>query len=375
MKTREKLFSENTINTGRQNEFDWAKSFTILVMVVVHTYEMMGAYDPEATPLTGPFRIILEFLAGPTGAPLFMFSMGIGLIYSRNTLPRKMFIRGGKLMRNGYLLSFFKGTLPLLILTYVMGVSHNYSIPENFFGVSILQFAGMAFFTIALMKIGRFPLPLMLAVSIATSIAGTWLAQASVPEWPGYFLGLLFVTNDSVSFPLMTWLFYPVAGMIFASVLQHVTDKGRFYRWCFLIGAGGAALTCIVYKLAGLNIMTYFQLYERTFYHQTILHYIFTTFVILLAMAVYYLCSELVKAKAVTTVVSFLGRNLDVIYIVQWIVVCYVTIAVTLTGVGPFDWKGILVVGFILTIVSCMITSLYLRWRGRRKSKKRISTN
>lgn len=370
MKRTETLFSKNAINTGRQNEFDWAKAFTILVMVVVHVYEMMGMYEPETTPLSGSFRIILEFLAGPTGAPLFMFSMGIGLIYSRNTTPKKMAIRGAKLMRNGYLLSFFKGTLPLLIGVLLLGQSSQYGIADSFFMVSILQFAGMAFFVIALMKICRFSLPLMLAVSVATSIAGTWLAQIPVPTWPGYFLGLLYVTNDTVSFPLMTWLFYPVAGMIYASVLQHVTDKGRFYRRCFLIGACGTALTCIVYKLAGLNIMTYYQLYERTFYHQTILHYIFTIFVILLAMAIYYLCSELVKAGPVTTAVSFLGRNLDVIYIVQWIVICYVTIFVELMGIPHFDWKRILIMGFVLVIVSCLITRGYLRWKEKRQARR-----
>ena len=365
-----KVFNIEPLNKGRQNEFDWAKSFTILVMVVVHVYEMMGSIDPETTPLSGPFRFILEFLAGPTGAPLFMFSMGLGLIYSRNTTPKKMAIRGTKLLRNGYLLSFFKGTLPLLIGVYLFGVTSQYGVADSFFGVSILQFAGMAFFVIALMKLARFSLPIMLAISLATSILGTYLQAIPVPKWPGYFLGLLYVTNDTVSFPLMTWLFYPVAGMIFATALQHVTDKNRFYRYCFLIGAAGTALTCVVYKLAGLNLLTYFQLYERTFYHQTILHYIFTSFVILLAMSVYYLLSELVRAKAVTTLVSFLGKNLDVIYIVQWIVICYITVFVNLMGIPRFHAGGIMLLGLIVGVISSIITKLYLLWKEQRLARR-----
>ena len=45
-----KIFSIEPLNKGRQNEFDWAKSFAILVMIVVHVYEMMGSIDPETTP-------------------------------------------------------------------------------------------------------------------------------------------------------------------------------------------------------------------------------------------------------------------------------------------------------------------------------------
>ena len=42
-----KFFSNEVVNKGRQNEFDWAKAFTIIVMVTVHVYELLGVFDPE----------------------------------------------------------------------------------------------------------------------------------------------------------------------------------------------------------------------------------------------------------------------------------------------------------------------------------------
>ncbi len=354
-----KLFSKEAVNTGRQNEFDWAKAFTIIVMVTVHVYELLSVVDAENVPVEGLFRNVLEFLAGPLGAPLFMFSMGIGLIYSRNTTPSKMGIRGAKLIRNGYLLSFFKGTLPILI-GMVLGIKSPYPVWDSLFLVSILQFAGMAFFTIALMKRFNFSLPAIFTTSLLLSVIGTFLNTYSMGGWKQYFLGLFFMTNKITSFPLFLWLYYPAAGMIFAYFLQRVTDKKKFYTWCFIISLIGLLLTCVIYSLCGINLKSMYELYNREFYTQSLLHYVFSTFVILIGMSVYYVLSELVKAKKVVNAVAFLGRNLDVIYIVQWIVVSYTTVVVVAAKLPKLELPYVLPVGIVLLLVSVGITKLYL---------------
>ena len=142
--------NKEVVNVGRQEELDWAKSLAIVAMICVHVYEQLSIVDIEVVP-TDAFRIILEFVAGPLTAPLFMFCMGVGIMYSNNSAPLQMVKRAFNLLRNGYLLSFFKGTI-LVAIALALGYTINWTLADSLFLVSILQFAGMAFLTIALMK-------------------------------------------------------------------------------------------------------------------------------------------------------------------------------------------------------------------------------
>ena len=96
--------NKEVVNVGRQEELDWAKSLAIVAMICVHVYEQLSIVDIEVVP-TDAFRIILEFVAGPLTAPLFMFCMGVGIMYSNNSAPLQMVKRAFNLLRNGYLLS------------------------------------------------------------------------------------------------------------------------------------------------------------------------------------------------------------------------------------------------------------------------------
>lgn len=360
---------EEIVNKGRQKEFDWAKAFTIIVMVVIHVYEQLSSIDTEIPP-TGAFRIILEFLAGPMGAPLFMFSMGLGIMYSRGSVPSKMAHRGVLLLRNGYLLSFFKGTIPVMI-GILAGATVPITIADSLFLISILQFAGMAFFAIALMKLGKFSLPAMMTTTILLSVLGEYFAQYDFTgSWLQYLLGLFFVTNKVTSFPLFRWLYYPVAGMIYAYVLQRVSDKKRFYKRAFVIGIAGTIVMSLIFIACGIDIRSMFMLAGRVFYTQGLIHYIFTTFVILAAMAVYYYLSEHVKNERIQTAVAFLGNNLDVIYIVQWLVVAY-TQTIMLGALLPkLSAPLVIPVGIILLGISVFITDRWLKFKKKRAERK-----
>ena len=55
-----------SITNQRHFEVDAEKAFVIVVMGVIHVYEILSNIDFHTLP-TGFFRIILEFLAGPLG--------------------------------------------------------------------------------------------------------------------------------------------------------------------------------------------------------------------------------------------------------------------------------------------------------------------
>ena len=87
-----------SITNQRHFEVDAEKAFVIVVMGVIHVYEILSNIDYHTTLPTGFFRIILEFLAGPLGAPVFMFAMGIGMIFTRHDSPEQFIRRGIRLI-------------------------------------------------------------------------------------------------------------------------------------------------------------------------------------------------------------------------------------------------------------------------------------
>lgn len=343
--------NEKVVNNGRQRELDWAKAFAIIFMITIHVYEQLSVIDIDTVP-TGVFRITMEFLAGPLAAPLFMFCMGVGIMYSRNNTPEEMAHRGVKLLRNGYLLSFFKGTLPTAI-AMALGFAVPWTLIDSFLLVSILQFAGMAFFTIALMKKLKFSLPAMLGTSLVLSVLGGQLARLDLTgSWLQYLFGLFFNTNNYTTFPMFRWLYYPVIGMIFAHFLQRAEDKNAFYGRIFAVAFPGFIAVNLFYAACGIDIRSMFMLAGRVYYAQSLLHHFYITFVIMTALPIYYLISVKVKNKSVNNAVEYLSKNLDVIYIWQWMVNTYTQSFMTAFGVSNLAAPFIIPAGIAILLAS-----------------------
>ena len=94
----------NTHNNTRLIEVDVAKAFAIIYMVVDHVYERMIVVDRVATLPDSALRNIIEFAGGPLSAPVFMFSMGIGMMYTRHNSPGNFMKRGLRLLIAAYIL-------------------------------------------------------------------------------------------------------------------------------------------------------------------------------------------------------------------------------------------------------------------------------
>lgn len=365
-----RIFSKEAVNAGRQNEFDWAKAFAIIWMVIIHVYERMSTINTEVIP-DSAFRIILEFLAGPAAAPVFMFSMGVGMVYSRHSTSGQMAIRGVKLLRNAYLLNFFKGFI-LLMIGYWLGQSIPMPPIAGLLYVDILQFAGCAFLTIALMKKLRFSLPVMVAATFIFQILGQWIGGLTINSvWLRYLLAPFALTHEYSSFPLFLWLFYPVAGMVFANVLMHVKDKGKFYGILLGIGVVGLTVSTVIYRMAGIDIREMFMVADKTYYKQTFLHYIWTTFVIMIVMAVCYFLSAYVKIQPVLSAVKYMGSNLNIIYVIQWLLVCYLLAAFMLIDIPLFSQQLVIPAGIAILGISIIICEIYKRWVVCRQAKKK----
>jgi len=104
-----KILTTNEIKTGRQIELDIAKGLAIEFMIFDHVLESYGSYQLNNTILAK----IIMFMACVPVAPVFMFLMSVGFLYSRNKNNYEHFIkRGFIVLLFGYLLNINIGLKP-----------------------------------------------------------------------------------------------------------------------------------------------------------------------------------------------------------------------------------------------------------------------
>lgn len=113
------LFSKENVNTGRQVELDIAKALSIIFMVFLHTMWVVMNYNQALSP-------VYEFVVGnvlgrPYAAPIFMFCMGVGIVYSRHSQWDVMIKRGVKLYLLGILVNIFEWFIPHFLSGTLLG--------------------------------------------------------------------------------------------------------------------------------------------------------------------------------------------------------------------------------------------------------------
>ena len=167
-------------NGGRLFEVDSVKFFAIIFMVCIHVYEQFGNWDFYGDMPGTWYRNTLEFLGGPLAAPVFMFCMGIGMIYTRHSAPAEFVKRGIKLLLTGYALNFVRQTLPMLI-GMLIGVKTDYSLIGGLLNVDILPFAGMVFITVGILKKFSVSVPGICVIAVLIQAAARFRFRHRVP--------------------------------------------------------------------------------------------------------------------------------------------------------------------------------------------------
>ena len=356
-----------SITNQRHFEVDVEKAFVIVVMGVIHVYEVLSNIDVQTSLPTGFFRIILEFLAGPLGAPVFMFAMGIGMIFTRHDSPEQFIRRGIRLFIAGYVLNFFRFIIPTII-DNISGAEHFSMavILALFLNVDIFQFAGLSFVLMGLLKKARIRPLWILLLAILMQAAGIQYSPPS--DHSDIFhllLGLLVYTGDDSSFPLMLWFVYPAAGMVYGGVLKKTSDMDSFYKKILIVCPLILAAVVMFFVLTGYEIRNTFALADDIFYRQDIYHLIFTLPLILIAFAVSYFTFHGIEQTKAGRFILYCSTNLNVIYVVQWLLVAYTFESFLFIGINQISMAYVVPVGLLIIAVAIGISVIWNRVRGR----------
>jgi uncharacterized membrane protein len=348
-------------NTGRQFEFDVAKTIAVLFMVIIHVFDNMTTVSimPDSA-----YYIFINFLGGPMAAPMFMFALGVGMVYTRHSKPKDFAIRGLKLILLGYALNFFRETL-LIILANVFSVETVYQkdLIDSIGGIDILQFAGVTFLIIAFLKKLKLPQWAMLLTAFLLQGFGILMVGrfGTLPKAAQYIFGLLFYTNEEIAFPALLWLVYPAVGICAGGVLQGIGNKNIFYAKIAIVSTGALIALSITAVTLGYDLR---ECFLSSYYIQNLFSSMWILSIVGISISAYYYVSTLIKGKT-ANFVKFVSANLTVIYIAQWLLITYSIAIKELIGLPAFNKYWVIPIAILYTVASIGV-ALFL-------SSKRVS--
>lgn len=365
------FLSSEKVNTRRQFEVDCVKFWAILFMICVHFYEQFGAYDYEGEIPDTIYRNIIEFVGGPLAAPVFMFCMGIGMIYTKHNASSDFLKRGIKLILIGYSLNFFRQTLPQLI-GMAMGIEIDLDIIGGLLCVDILPFAGMAFITIGLMKKGKLSAVRMCEIAFILQAIGIWVTKIHFE--PGVIqnlIGLIIPTGEWTSFSLTLWLVYPAAGMLFGEFLERCEDKNQMYKKLMILA--GIFFTAYTAGLlfVGRDIRYSYAICDDLYYHNNIISTMWILPIIILAIGTCHFFYSKLEETRCGGFIRYCSVNLNTIYLIQWIIIAYSVAASIFLEIDNTYSPGILILGgLIVATVAIGISLPIVKIKKKRKGKE-----
>jgi uncharacterized membrane protein len=355
---RDRLFSNEGVNRGRQVELDIARGLAVLFMVLVHVQIVFST--PELNDsFVGEF---INFLGTPPAAPVFMFLLGAFIIYSSKNDPKTLIRRGLLLILAGYLLNLCRGTLPTMTQWAFLGGDQYLTIAwKVLIEIDILQFAGLAFIFFGLVRRYGLKSSTILALGIVLSLGGYFLSSLQTDDLLTSAVTGLFWGSSNVSyFPFVSWILMPVAGYVFGQYLVRCKDKERFYRYSLVISSLAVALSVLV-LIIGLGVDMGLT-NDYVYYHQDIL-----ANVIYISFAAFWLCVLFyvtkVLPKPVGKTIGRWSRNVTDIYIIHWILIGWIAIAIGRHGLDLFYYG-------LLSIAIFVVSDVLAIWYNKRKRLK-----
>lgn len=371
MNRKEKIFSKETVNSGRQPELDLARAVIIFCLALIHcTIEC----TPEDRLAYGIPFLFDSVIGGPISAPMFMFVMGVGMTYTKRHTPKDYIYRGIKIGITGYALNVCRFLLPFLAGYLITGDYGKYidPLPYRVLGNDILQFAALAMLLIALFVRIRLSNAAMLLICIGMSVLGTVLNGADVGTPLGnIFLGYLIGTEDAAGkvfsdFPLLNWLIIPVSGYVFGEQLHYVKNKKLFYGLLSMTGI----LVCVLYLPFGIRYRWgMFGEGQNCYYHLITTDALVSLAITIGAIGIYYAAVPRIPQKFLACI-GEISRNVNVVYCIHWVFV------MVSTNVVLYIWRGTqelsvsatLLLGTCISIVSIFIAH---KWTALKESKRR----
>ncbi len=329
---------------NRNSITDLLKGIAVILMILVHIVEKFGTTTIQQST-TGK---LLLFLGGPPVAPVFMIIMGYFAAVSIKTTSQ-LIGRGVKIFLLGMLLnvaininlfiSINKGIFVLDPLPYL-------------FGVDILHLAGLSTIIIAILKNSfkknlYFPF-VLIAIS---GLASKYLLQY-IPEnsFLIYITTFIYGNAQWSYFPMFPWLAYPLAGFILYQLQPKLNIQLLINNNLVIPLIVGVFIFFFFTFNYAINIASDLPKY----YHHDLLFVCWLLIFTLGYGLVMFKINEKFKETNFCKATNWIGQNVTIIYIVQWIIIGNKTTEIYQTINSPFK-----LIYYFLTVLLSSISLTY----------------
>lgn len=320
MKT-EKIINVKPRNIG----FDVARGIAIFLLIFQHFCLLI-----LSNYINNEWLYFICYLSGTVlVAPVFLFLMGLNVSESRHNKPSQIFKKGVFLIFLGYLLSFLRFFLPLIIANHWGLINSFGDIIYKFepvyylLEVDIFQVAGLSLWLIAFLKWIKIETKYYLIFALIISLMSPffWMITFSSPTI-NLFFDPLWGKSSYVVFPFFSWAVYSLVGVYFGKKILENKNKIEFYQKCFN--------KSVIFLIPGLLLFLIDFLFFDYSYARHGFGYNFL-FIVLIIIWLSWLNLRSYKIPSkITNTLTFFSKNVSSVYFIQWVIIGWLAVFINL---------------------------------------------
>ena len=367
---------DQEVNVGRQRELDLVKGFLMIMIVFIHSFQTIaGAEAAESSVHTIMFALFM-----PTGACLYLFTMGFGSAFTRHSQPKDM-------VKNGVKLLFYQGLSNLCyaaIMTICFNIRnsitgeaagsrelYNANLYSMLTFVNIFFIAGMCYLVLAIyrklnVKLSGYIISTVI-VGIISPFTGLLVSDNPALNW---ILDMTFGGKGETSFCFFPYLSYVFLGYVFGKVIRRVpeNEKGNFYKKSGVVCGTVAVVWFICCIVLHPGIEGFFN-YMIGQYRVPGLAKVTGSFcsIILVFAIAFWIMPIMEKWKFGYNKLCYFSKQISKMYAVHigvyWVIGGF-------AAFYEFGVKGCLILSVIVLIATDLIVQGYLIFTDKIKSKK-----
>ena len=374
-----KIISKEEVNTGRQIEFDIVKTFSVLSMVLIHTW----VYLSDNFIVEGSLSFIfVGVLCSLFGASLFMMCMGIGFDYTKNKDNPNFFIkRGIKMFILAYVLNIIRSFVFVFITEPILtGSIQMNTLLYCWFNVDIMQFAGLALIVFGVFKKLKIKPWNMFLIALGIAVLAKFVPMFSTGNGLlDLLLGTIFPdayldTGEIYSyFPLMNYLLFPMFGYAYGIFYKRIKNKNLYYA--IVVPVTGIIVILFTY-LATVNQWS-FVTSELEYYHMSFYYSLICTVAGIFIIGLDYYLS-LILPKSIFPLFTRLSANINKIYCIHWVILyslygilmLYLPTSDKISTSLSLSEGTALAIGIAIYVVSAICARIYSDYKNKKLAIK-----
>ena len=296
---------------------DLLKGFAVFLIIPVHILEKFIDY-PGRESLFGKTLLLL---GGPVAVPVFMMVMGYFVALSKKSTLQNVG-RGVFIFFAGLLLNI---GLNFHLLLKIGLKGWKLDPLQAIFSIDIFYLAGLSIIILSILKSigkGQQLITLLLILFVSTTVA--YFNSILMITDRNYILPFLGGEYSWSYFPLFPWLTYPLIGFLFQkreAILRAYAEKYRLVSISILL-----VVFALVARFYQFGITTTLDL--SAYYHHDFLFILWTIGVDIIWIYTVWFVVKNFKDAPPMVFLRWLGKNITMFYIIQWIIIGNIATAI-----------------------------------------------